>query len=192
MKYVQKTGVKFYKMSREKYGAASKIEQLKNILRLFFCFASPFYCTYVMGCIYAKRIQPENCKTMSLEKAKKKQYCECSYCRGLLGEVRTKEKMLGKWEKKHNLKIRYLKNTDTLYIQTEAGFWKVFLDEKSGKYLLFHRNIFRRNMSFEEAVHGQFHRQRDVKSQEELERLLDYLFAMIEAQNPEMREYAVM
>ena len=42
-----------------------------------------------MGCIYAERIKFQNRLEIKVEQAEKEGYCECKYCAGLRGDVRT-------------------------------------------------------------------------------------------------------
>ena len=63
-----------------------------------------------------------------------KRFCRCKYCGGLRGEVRTKE-MIETWEKEYKLSINYVKKTDTLYVRTTIGCWKIFLKKEIDQYL---------------------------------------------------------
>lgn len=130
-----------------------------------------------LGCIYAKRIKAENRKEMSVEQAQKRHYQECKYCAGLLGDVRDHKKTLPKWEQKYHMKFTYEKAVDTLYIQTDIGFWKMYLKEGLGKYLLYHRNTYAKDMDYRSATFGDFHRQVDVKATESLQKIVEYIAA---------------
>ena len=44
-----------------------------------------------MGCIYAERIKFQNRLEIKVEQAEKEGYCECKYCAGLRGDVRTRK-----------------------------------------------------------------------------------------------------
>lgn len=141
------------------------------------------------GCIYAKRIKFDNRKEMSLEKAEKKHYHECKYCAGLQGDVRVHKKAISTWTEKKGVNFTYHKETDTLYMQTAVGFWKVFMKEELSEYLLYHRNKFYAGMSFQEAIHGDFHRQSDVKATESMEKIVDYIVAHDRAKLTIMDDY---
>lgn len=129
------------------------------------------------GCMYARRIKMDNRMEMSTEQAQKRHYKECKYCSGLRGDVNVHKKAFATWEEKKKLKFTYSTQSNTLYIQTEIGFWKVFMKEELGKYLLYHRNVFSPEMSFVEAIRGDFHRQADVKATESMEKLVGYIIA---------------
>lgn len=128
-------------------------------------------------CIYAKRIKTENRWEMNTQQAEKHHCKSCSYCGGLAGDVRGHKATIIKWEQKYNMKFTYKRSTDTLYIQTEIGFWKVFKKEELGKYVLYHRNFFTKEMNFAEAICGEFHRQVDVKATESMEKIVEYVAA---------------
>ena len=129
------------------------------------------------GCLYAKRIKGFNRVDLDENIAIRRHFHECKYCAGLRGDVRTRKSTIIKWEKRHQMKFDYDKYTDTLYIATKIGFWKIFQKEYSGKYYLYHRNQYEEGMNFETAKHGEFHRQADVKSTSSLDRLVDYIAA---------------
>lgn len=129
------------------------------------------------GCMYAKRIRPENRVVKSSTQISKRKYRQCKYCAGLQGDVNIHKKAFATWSEKNNMSFIYCKRTNTLYVQTEIGFWKVFLKEDIGKYLLYHRNRFSSGMGIKEAVRGEFHRQNDMKATESLEKLVEYIVA---------------
>lgn len=128
-----------------------------------------------MGCIYARRIKEENRREMSTQQAAKRHICSCKYCGGFAGDVRVHKKAFKTWERKYHMKFTYRKNTDTLYIQTENGFWKAFMKPGEDKYLLYHRNTFNSELSAHALENGEFHRQSDVKATESLEKFVDYI-----------------
>ena len=129
------------------------------------------------GCIYARRIKPYNRKEMSAEQAERKNYHRCKYCSGLRGDVNVHKAAFSTWSKKKDMSFTYSPESDTLYIQTKIGFWKVLAKEAVGEYLLYHRNTYSDGMSFNEAIHGDFHRQGDVKATESMEKLVEYIAA---------------
>lgn len=116
-------------------------------------------------------------KEMSVEVAERKHYHACKYCAGLRGDVNVHQTAFATWSRKRNMQFNYHKPSDTLYIQTEVGFWKVFLKKELGEYLLYHRNTYSAGMNFNEAIHGDFHRQSDVKATKSMEKLVEYIIA---------------
>ncbi len=141
-----------------------------------------------MECMYAKRIKPDNWIVMSLSQAGKRNYYECKYCEGLRGEIRTKQGQLAYYERR-GVKFTYLEKRNTLYMQTNVGFWKVFQDTRDGRYVLYHRNKYNPNMEFEYATHGDFHRQNDMKRTESLIKIIEYVLAHDKAKVIMMDDY---
>lgn len=141
------------------------------------------------GCIYAHRIKPDNRLEMSSEQAEKRHYHECKYCSGLRGDANVHRAAFATWSRKKNMNFIYHKESDTLYIQTKIGFWKVFMKEELGEYLLYHRNTYSVGMKFSEAIHGDFHRQSDVKATGSMEKLVEYIIAHDRAKITIMDDY---
>ena len=117
-----------------------------------------------------------------------KRFCRCKYCGGLRGEARTKE-MIETWEKEYKLSINYVKKTDTLYVRTTIGCWKIFLKKEIDQYLLYHKNTYNNQMPFDQAMRGDYHRQRDVKPTLSLHKLIDYIAAHDKAKIAIMEDY---
>lgn len=63
------------------------------------------------------------------------------------------------------------------------------MKEELGKYLLYHRNTYSAWMSFNEAIHGDFHRQSDVKATKSMEKIVDYIVAHDRAKVIMMDDY---
>lgn len=94
-----------------------------------------------MGCIYAERIKFQNRLEIKVEQAEKEGYCECKYCAGLRGDVRTRKAQMLSWTHKKEMEFKFDDHTETLYIKTKIGFWKIYLKDDIDKYLLYHRNL---------------------------------------------------
>lgn len=144
--------------------ASSKVSEKKRVY-------------HKLGCVYAKRIKQDNRLEISNYQAEERCYHECKHCSGLRGDVRTHKKNFHAWTRKYNMKFTYSKRNDILYVQTNIGFWKIFMREEVGGYLLFHRNTYSADMDFNKAINGDFHRQRDVKITNSLDKLVDYIVA---------------
>ena len=121
-----------------------------------------------MGCIYAERIKFQNLLEIKVEQAEKEGYCECKYCAGLRGDVRTRKAQMLSWTHKKEMEFKFDDYTETLYIKTKIGFWKIYLKDDIDKYLLYHRNKFEANTDYQELIRGEFHRQKDVKQTDSL------------------------
>ena len=114
---------------------------------------------------------------LSVDKAERRRYCECSYCGGLKGDFRVTKNMIRHWQKTGEAECIYDKDTDTACISTDIGFWKFYMCEDIGKYVLYHRNVYDKQMSFNEAVQGSFHRQKDVKAIDSMTAIVNYVIA---------------
>lgn len=141
------------------------------------------------GCIHERKIKLDNREEMSIEVAERKNFYACKYCSGLRGDVNVHKTAFVTWSKKRNMQFNYHKPSDTLYIQTEVGFWKVFLKEELGEYLLYHRNTYSAGVDFEEAIHGEFHRQADVKATESMGKIVEYIVVHDRAKITIMDDY---
>ena len=82
-----------------------------------------------MGCIYAERIKFQNLLEIKVEQAEKEGYCECKYCAGLRGDVRTHKAQILSWTHKKEMEFKFDDHTETLYIKTKIGFWKIYLKD---------------------------------------------------------------
>ena len=127
------------------------------------------------GCIYTNRIKAENRRMISTKKAQALHFHECKYCSGLKGDVRVHKQDIAEWERKNQIKIYYETKTDTLYLQTQVGFWKLFLKKEANAYLLYHRNYFNDQIALSQAMNGEFHRQSDVGETKSLGKIVDYI-----------------
>ncbi len=140
------------------------------------------------NCIYVEKMKPGNRMMISEKLAISKRFCRCKYCGGLRGEARTKE-MIETWEKEYKLSINYVKKTDTLYVRTTIGCWKIFLKKEIDQYLLYHKNTYNNQMPFDQAMRGDYHRQRDVKPTLSLHKLINYISAHDKAKIAIMEDY---
>lgn len=141
------------------------------------------------GCMYAQRIKPEHRKELDSKKVLMLHYRECKYCGGLAGDVRAHRKTIDTWTQKNNMIFTYHGKTQTLYMRTEIGCWKIFRKEELGQYLLYHRNFYDKGMRFKEAANGEYHRQRDVKATASLDKLVEYIIAHDRAKLTIMDDY---
>lgn len=129
------------------------------------------------NCPHAKHILPRNRIRSDIEiKYVDPQYL-CSLCTGLRGDFRTRKEEIRGWEDKYRMKIRYDTCSDTCFISTLHGFWKIYEHPATGEYLLYHRNYYDSEIPYDKAVHGSFHRQKDVKATDSLGKLVAYIAA---------------
>ena len=133
------------------------------------------------GCIYAKRIKTEHRMEMEATPTVRHFYRECKYCGGLSGDVRVHKARFNDLSAKKRANFIYQKDTDTLYIQTDIGFWKMYTEDKKGRYVLYHRNSYHSDMKLKTAMWGEFHRQTDVKKTSSMDKIIDYVIKHDEA-----------
>ena len=72
------------------------------------------------------------------------------------------------WECEYRMSLDYVEKTDTLYVRTDTGCWKIFSRRGEDLYLLYHRNTYGRSMTPEQVIQGAYHRQGDVKQRKPL------------------------
>ena len=80
----------------------------------------------------------------------------CQYCSSLKGSTRSLISTLKAQGAGKNLEITYLSDTDTIYIRTKIGFWKVWWKDDAG-FLLYHLNQFDPEKSTKELLQAAFH-----------------------------------
>ena len=122
-------------------------------------------------------IKTENRFVISSEQASKRKLCACQYCCGLRGIMRVYKDILAKWETKYDISITYDKNSDRIYVKTDIGFWRIYLRNDDNQYLLFHRNKYDSSIPYEVAISGNYHRQKDVKATQSLQKIIEYIAA---------------
>lgn len=108
-----------------------------------------------MGCIYAERIKFQNRLEIKVEQAEKEGYCECKYCADSeeMSEL-IKRKYYPDTQKE--MEFKFDDHTETLYIKTKIGFWKIYLKDDIDKYLLYHKNTFDANTDYQELIRENF------------------------------------
>ena len=126
------------------------------------------------GCIYERRIKYQNKMQVTEETAIKNRYRDCKYCAGLKGELRAYVHQIDKWKISEHIGTAYDAVTDTLYITTDIGAWKIFMNIK-GKYVLFHMNQYSKDMSFYQIKKADYHCQKDVKATDSFEKIMRYI-----------------
>lgn len=125
-------------------------------------------------CVYTERILLQNKMTIPKIEAEKNKYHCCKYCGGLQGEVRV-NRQIPVWEHKKHIKIDYDKQSEAVCVRTEIGCWKIFYNERIDRYMLYHRNTYRKELSKEMAMQGAYHRQSDVKPEKSFQKLIGYI-----------------
>ena len=128
------------------------------------------------GCPYEKRIDFHNKMMLKVTQAEQMGYGSCSYCSGLKGDVSVNTAKLDAWKRSNTIDFYYRPETNELFIWTDIGFWKVS-ENRYEAYLLWHRNTYNKDIPFEKARRGQFHRQSDLGATYSLDKIIDYILA---------------
>lgn len=123
-------------------------------------------------CPYARRIRYKNRKKMSAEQAEAAGYRPCRCCHGVGGYAYLHKKELAEKREKGTLQCVCDLHSQTLYLRTDRGFWKIF--EKDGRYELMHRNDFSPERKAMELRNGRFHRQWDAGTAYQPDKLVRY------------------
>lgn len=123
-------------------------------------------------CPYAKRIKDKNVIRVNTYERNSFTYCECWYCGGIKGEIRTSKESLDQIDPDHILQL-YVENDVKLYVETGMGFWK--LKRCDDEYVVFHLNYYDKNRSLEEKKKGQFHRQYEAGVTDNMVKILKYI-----------------
>ncbi len=126
------------------------------------------------GCSYVKRMKPWNRVTLDRKRAIKKGYCSCTRCRGMQVELKTDPEIQQLLEQ-GTITADYNRKTDTLYIRTDIGCWKVFTKDDPEMLYLFHKNTYHPNMTMMTIQWGEYHRQTDVPLTASLVKLVHYI-----------------
>ena len=74
-----------------------------------------------MGCIYAERIKFQNRLEIKVEQAEKEGYCECKYCAGLRGDVRTHKAQILSWTHKKEMEFKFIPSVSSYPMFVDKG-----------------------------------------------------------------------
>ena len=129
---------------------------------------------HLCGCPYEKRIRRKNKVTTGTERAEKMRYHACTYCCSMRGYYNMYRKQLDAEAEKQGFRVFLVKKTDTLYIRTDIGAWKIFITPDV-HYRLFHLNEYNEEMTDEQIIHGAYHRQSDVQPASSPLTLINYI-----------------
>lgn len=132
------------------------------------------------GCPYDKRIRYINREEVSRAEAIHMGYRACKFCSTMRGYHHIDSRYLKQNTGKCGAQFTLAADTDTLYIRTDVGFWKIFA--KPGmQYRLYHLNKFDGAKSTVEMIHGKYHHQKDVKPTASPGSIIQYIIKHDEA-----------
>lgn len=124
------------------------------------------------ACPYTKRIKYKNKMMLSYREVTTAGYKPCACCNNDNRYLKLWLKFF-KGKGYNDLEIKQV-GKYVVYVRTNAGFWKIFLAEDRD-YILFHRNVYEKDKSFDELIVGSYHRQSDVKGTRSLEKIFNYI-----------------
>ena len=140
------------------------------------------------GCMYETRISFAHRMTLSPKKAMMYGYHECSCCGGLKGFMKVAGKNLNTMGFNIGFNYLYDGKSDTLYLRTDMGFWKIYSIGEM-RYVLYHSSCYDSAKSFTTLMHGVFHRQRDVLETDSVLSLVNYVIKHDEAKKIMQEDY---
>lgn len=129
-------------------------------------------------CPYAKRISTKHRRFISERRALEKGYHSCAYCGGLHGlyvKLKADPTMYGGLM--NHVSTSYDRIDKGLCFRTDIGFWKVLENGNPAAYKLWHLNQgnFDKSVPDKALMRRNFHRQSDVKSTLNMQRLVQYI-----------------
>ena len=138
------------------------------------------------ACPYTKRIKYKNRMMLSYRDVTNAGYKPCACCNNDNRYLKLWLKFF-KGKGYSDLEIKQV-GKYVVYVRTNAGFWKIFLAEDRD-YILFHRNVYEKEKSFDELIVGSYHRQSDVKGTRSLEKIFNYIWRMLPNRTKKQKKY---
>lgn len=140
------------------------------------------------GCPYDNRIRYVNREEVSRTEAVYMGYRACKYCSTMRGYHHVNKWYLDQKTGKCGAQFTLAADTDTLYIRTDNGFWKIFV--KPGmQYKLYHLNKFDTSLTTGQMMHGKYHQQKDVKPTASPNSIIQYIIKHDEAKKIIAEDY---
>lgn len=126
-------------------------------------------------CSFARRIKPDNQTLITLDAAMNSYGClPCKFCRGLRVDVVLHEKAISHWSEAYQMQFTYDISSNSLYIRTDIGFWKI-KSLRNESYRLFHLNHFSKSAPVSVMMKWKFHYQQDAGEKKSLDQLVMYI-----------------
>ena len=107
-------------------------------------------------------------------------YRPCKYCSTMRAYYRVRQPFIKQMARRYGAEFTMAYDTDTLYIRTDVGFWKMYT-KADLQYKLYHLNAFDPSLPTELMKHGRFHHQSDVKLSTSPNRIIQYIIKHDEA-----------
>ena len=135
---------------------------------------------HLAGCPYENRIRYVNREDVNLREAVHMGYRPCRYCSTMKGYDHIRKPFMKQMSKLYGTQFTLVRSTDTLYIRTDAGFWKMYT-KGDMQYRLYHLNAFDESLTTEQMMHGRYHPQKDVKMSAAPNSIIQYIIKHDEA-----------
>ena len=135
---------------------------------------------HLSGCPYDNRIRYYNREDVKRDQALHMGYRPCKYCSSTQAYYRIRQSFLKKMTRQYGTQFTFAPDTDTLYIRTDVGFWKMYT-KRDLQYRLYHLNNFDQALTTEQMMHGKYHHQADVKLSTSPNSIITYIIKHDEA-----------
>ena len=113
---------------------------------------------HLPGCPYDNRIRYFNREDVRRDQAVHMGYRPCKYCSTTRAYYRINQSYMKQMTRRYGVQFTMAYDTDTLYIRTDVGFWKIYT-KADMQYRLYHLNRFDPALTTEQMMHGKYHHQ---------------------------------
>ena len=128
------------------------------------------------GCPYVAKISGKFKKWVNIELPQYKYYRPCKYCGGMRGWARIFHKRPERESKEKGIDCIYHEKSGCILMKTKVGFWKVYWQPQTKRFLLFHKNgELDPTKSIRDLLHENFHRQGDFKPSIDFDSVTNYI-----------------
>ena len=135
---------------------------------------------HLPGCPYDNRIRYFNREDVRRDQAVHMGYRPCKYCSTTRAYYRINQSYMKQMTRRYGAQFTMAYDTDTLYIRTDVGFWKIYT-KADMQYRLYHLNRFDPTLTTEQMMHGKYHHQVDVKLSTSPNSIIQYIIKHDEA-----------
>lgn len=139
---------------------------------------------------------------IKVEQAEKEGYCECKYCAGLRGDVRTHKAQMLSWTHKKEMEFKFDDHTDYQELirgefhrqkdvkQTDSLIKLVEYIDAHDKARVVIQDDYH-NLPRRTKKQKKYYKQAERKVKREAVKRMDTLFAMLERQNPSLKNVSI-
>ena len=124
-------------------------------------------------CIHAQKIYKRNRIEITGEEAEWRGYRPCKCCNSAAFLYRIEKSRIEQYAEKFHMDVDIIKGK--IYVNTDAGCWKIMYKRREQRFILFHRNYVNGRIGLKEAENAPFHRQTDIKEAGSIMKYLKYI-----------------